>query len=94
MAEDKDKEKEPVPQLTGIVRVLEILANKVSRKAALIGMTMVLIYLLAVTPTVTVVNVITIILILTGLAVFGSILQWTIDRKNAKYRQERDLKEK
>lgn len=90
MAEEQEKDK--VPQLTGLVRVLEILANKVSRKAALLGMAMILIYFVAVTPTVT--NAIIIASMLIGIAVFGSILQWSIDRKNAKYRQEREMKEK
>lgn len=90
MAEEQEKDK--VPQLTGLVRVLEILANKVSRKAALLGMAMILIYFVAVTPTVT--NAIVIASMFIGVAVFGSILQWSIDRKNAKYRQDREMKEK
>ena len=81
-------------QSKGLVRVLEILANKVSRKAAIIGMAMILIYLLAVTPTVTTINILTIVGIIAGLSVFAVVLQWTIDKKNAKYRQERELKKK
>ncbi len=92
MADEKDKEKEPTT--TGIIRVLEILANKVSRKAAIIGMAMILIYLLAVTPTTVVVNLLTVMGLIVGLAVFVTVLQWTIDKKVAKYKQELRLEKK
>lgn len=63
-------------------KVLSILARKLSRKAALIGMAMVLIYLLAVTPTVT--SLLVCICVIAGLAVFGSLLQWSQDGKESK----------
>ena len=93
MADEKEKDQEKELTTTGIVRVLEILANKVSRKAAIVGMAMVLIYLLAVTPTV-VTDVLVIIGFITGLAIFVTVLQWTIDKKVAKYRQELKLEKK
>ena len=60
--------------------VLEILANKVSRKAAVVGMAMVLIYLLAATPNVA--GATMFIIAIAGLAVFFTVLQWIIDLKN------------
>ena len=90
MADEKEKE----PTTTGIIRVLEILANKVSRKAAIVGMAMILVYLLAVTPTVVATDILIIIGIIAGLSVFAVIMQWTIDKKNAKYRQDLKMEEK
>ena len=60
--------------------VLEILANKVSRKAAIVGMAMILIYLLAATPNVAEVTLF--IIAIAGLAIFFTVLQWIIDLKN------------
>jgi len=62
--------------------VLEILANKVSRKAAVVGMAMVLIYLLAATPNVP--EAIIFIIAIAGLAMFFTVLQWIIDLKDDK----------
>ena len=89
--EEKEIEEVEKPStLTGIPRVLEILANKISRKAALIALAMVLIYLLAVTPTVT--ELLKIVGVLCGLAVFGVILQYHIDHINAKARMKQKKK--
>ena len=74
--------------LTGFNRVLEILAGKISRKLALIGLAMVLIYLLAITPTVT--SLLTIVAILSGLAIFGVLLQFVIDYVNIVRRDKRN----
>jgi hypothetical protein len=57
--------------------VLEILADKVSRKAVIVAMAMVLIYLLAATPNVT--QVMLFVGTIAGLAVFFTILQWYLD---------------
>ena len=79
MAEEKET---PEINSSGITRVLEIIANKVSKKAALIAMAMILTYLLAITPTV--VELLTIVGVICGLAVFGVLLQYSIDFMNAK----------
>ncbi len=55
---------------------------------------MILIYLLAVTPTTVVVNLLTVMGLIVGLAVFVTVLQWTIDKKVAKYKQELRLEKK
>lgn len=60
--------------------VLEILANKVSRKAAVIGIAMILIYMLAATPNVP--EALIFIIAIAGLAMFFTVLQWIIDLKN------------
>ncbi len=65
---------------TPFTNVLEILANKVSRKAAVVGLAMVLIYLLAATPNVA--QVLIFIIAIAGLAIFFTVLQWIIDLKN------------
>jgi len=77
---EEEKEIEEVEKptvLTGFNKVLEILANKISRKAALIALAMVLIYLLSITPTVS--ELTTIVAVMCGLAVFGVVLQFVID---------------
>ena len=74
------KEEEQNTSKVPFTNVLEILANKVSRKAAVVGMAMVLIYLLAATPNVA--EVIVFIFAIAGLAVFFTVLQWIIDLKN------------
>lgn len=63
--------------LEGMTKVLEILANKVSRKAAVIGMAMILIYMLAATPNVA--TVMFFIVPIVVLAIFFTILQWILD---------------
>ena len=81
---EEEKEIEEVEKptvLTGFNKVLEILANKISRKAALIALAMVLIYLLSITPTVS--ELTTIVAVMCGLAVFGVVLQFVIDFLNA-----------
>jgi len=75
---EQKKEIIKVP-LTG---VLEILANKVSRKAVIVAMAMVLIYLLAATPNVA--EVIFFIVAIAGLAVFFTLLQWILDVRGEK----------
>lgn len=80
------KKKERVPLLAGFNRVLEILADKISRKAALIALAMVLIYLLAVTPTVS--SLLIMAAVIASLAIFGVVLQFIIDYTKAKKREE------
>ena len=62
--------------------VLEILANKVSRKAVIVAMAMVLIYLLAATPNV--VEVLLFVGSIGGLAVFFTLLQFIVDLRDNK----------
>jgi len=81
-----EKDQEKAPLLVGFNRVLEILAGKISRKAALIALAMVLIYLLAVTPTVS--SLLVIVAVVSGLAIFGVMLQFVIDYMNANKREE------
>jgi hypothetical protein len=81
MAEEEKLQEEKTTILTGFNRVLEILANKISRKAALLALAMVLTYLLAVTPTVT--ELLTVVGVICGLAIFGVMLQFIIDYINA-----------
>jgi type IV secretory pathway VirB2 component (pilin) len=65
---------------TPFTNVLEILANKVSRKAAVVGLAMVLIYLLAATPNIA--QALIFIIAIAGLAIFFTTLQWVIDLKS------------
>lgn len=93
MAEEEKSQEEKIPALTGFNRVLEILANKISKKAALIAMAMVLVFLLAnylftLIPALTVNQVFIVMGIICGLAVFGVTLQYSIDYQNAKNRKE------
>ena len=60
-----------------MTKVLEILANKVSRKASIIALAMVLIYLIAATPNVA--TAMAFIVPIAGLAVFFTFLQWILD---------------
>ena len=62
--------------------ILEILANKDSRKGTIIAMAMVLIYLLAATPNVA--EVLIFVGAITGLAIFFTFLQWIVDLKDDK----------
>lgn len=85
--------------LTGFNRVLEILANKISKKAALIAVAMILVYLLAnylftIIATVTVTNVLTVMGIICGLAIFGVMLQFIIDYMNASNKRKAMEKKK
>jgi len=82
--EQETKETSKVP----FTNVLEILANKVSRKAAVVGMAMVLIYLLAATPNVA--SVMSFIVAIAGLAVFFTVLQWIIDLKSDNPKKKKD----
>jgi hypothetical protein len=77
MAEEK-KEQGNIPKVS-FVGVVEILAKKLSRKAAVIGLAMVLIYLLAATPNVA--GVTGFIVAIALLAGFFTTLQWIIDIK-------------
>jgi hypothetical protein len=61
-------------------KVLETLASRISRKAIVAALAMVLIYLIAVNPTV-VPQLVFITLLITGLAIFASIMQWILDKK-------------
>lgn len=62
-----------------MLKVLEILANKISRKAVIIAMAMTLIYMLAVLPNVA--QIIVFISVIAGLAVFYTLLQFYLDNK-------------
>ena len=84
MAEEEKKttaneNEQPVSKIP-FTNVLEILANKVSRKAVIVAMAMILIYLLAATPNVA--EVLLFVGAITGLAVFFTLLQWIIDLKD------------
>ena len=68
--------------LEGFAKVLEVIANKISRKASIIALGMVLLYLLGSTPTSPMLIFSSIII--GGLAVFFTILQWVIDIKKNK----------
>ena len=73
----------------GFNKVLEILANKMSRKAAIIALAMVLIYLLAVTPTVS--SLVLSIMAIAGLSLFFTILQAVVDyNRKDKKKKEKD----
>ena len=61
----------------GTKGVMQILANKVSRKGAIIAMAMVLIYMIAATPNVSL--IILFVGTIAGLAVFFTGLQWWLD---------------
>ena len=62
--------------------VLEILANRISRKAILLMTAMILVYMICITPTV--IHAIIAIGVIAGLAVLGVFLQFYIDCKKAK----------
>lgn len=83
--EIKDNTKTSKIPLTG---VLEILANKVSRKATIIAMAMILIYMLAATPNV--VNILLFVGSIGGLAVFFTLLQYFSDTKESKKNKARE----
>jgi hypothetical protein len=70
----------------GFAGVLQILANKMSKKGAVIALSMVLIYLLSATPVAP--QLVFSVIVIGGLGVFYTILQWIIDRK----RQKTELK--
>ena len=63
--------------LEGLTNVLEILANKVSRKAVIVALAMVLIYMVAATPNVA--SVLLFVGAIAGLAIFFTLLQWILD---------------
>lgn len=77
--EEKKKKNDIRIPFTG---VMEILASKISRKATIVAMAMVLIYLLAATPNVA--EVLVFIGAIAGLAVFFTLLQWILDIKDDK----------
>ena len=98
MAEKETTSEEPKKTgiLAGFSKVLEILANKVSKKAALIALSMVLTYLLVITPplsTLLTINTLLIVIgVVNGIAVFGVVLQFVIDYINAEKREKRKEK--
>jgi len=63
--------------LEGMTKVLEVLANKVSRKATIVALAMILIYMIAATPNVTL--AMSFIVPIASLAAFFTILQWILD---------------
>jgi len=72
--------------LEGMTKVLEILANKVSRKASIVMVGMLLLFLIATAETVN--NLIFMSIMITGLVVFFTILQWILDIKNDRKEKE------
>lgn len=72
----------------GISEVFKILAEKVSRKAAVIMTAMFLVYLLSVTPAA--VSVIFCVAIITFLSIFFTVIQALIDRKNIERLDKKD----
>jgi len=64
------------------VKALEILTSKISRKAVLIAMAMVLVYLISVAPTATFALIS--IAVICSLALFGTGLQFYLDWKKLK----------
>ena len=77
--------------LEGMTKVLEILANKVSRKASIIMVGMILLFLIATAETVN--NLIFMSIMITGLVVFFTILQWILDIKDGRKEKEEVEKE-
>ena len=78
--------------LEGMTKVLEILANKVSRKASIVTVGMLLLFLIATAETVN--NLIFMSIMITGLVVFFTILQWILDIKDGRKEKEEVEKEK
>ena len=72
--------------LEGMTKVLEILANKVSRKASVVTIGMLLLFLIATADNVN--NLIFMSIMITGLVVFFTILQWILDIKNGRKEKE------
>ncbi len=81
--------------LEGFSKVLEVLANKVSRKAAIVALAMILIYMIAIAPSVA--NVLLFTISIIGLAVFFTTLQWILDfiygrrSDNKKQKKEKEI---
>jgi hypothetical protein len=93
MGEEEKKEIEKQSVLTGFNKVLEIIANKISKKAALLALAMLLIYLLgtyllSLIVIVEFIHVLIVMGIISGLAVFGVVLQFVIDYLNAETRKK------
>ena len=65
-------------------KVLEILAERISRKAILLMTAMILVYMICITPTV--VHAIVAIAAICGLSVLGVLLQFYLDLKKNKKR--------
>ena len=82
--ENSDTESDIIEISPGFSGVLQIIANKLSKKAAVIGLAMVLIYLLSATPTTP--QLVFSVVVLAGLSIFYSMLQWLLDRKQQKMR--------
>ena len=59
--------------------VLKVLANRISRKAILLSTGMLLVYMVAITPTAT--QVLVTIGVIAGLALTGTLLQFYLDKK-------------
>lgn len=68
----------------GFIGVLQLLASKFSKKAAVIGFSMLLIYLLSATPAAP--KLVFSVCILAGLGIFYSTLQWILDKRQQKAR--------
>lgn len=81
---EKEKKKEITKEAAKVPfnGILDILARKVSRKASIIAMAMILIYLLAATPAVT--EILLFVGTIGGLAVFFTILQFIVDTRDDK----------
>ena len=65
----------------GFGKVLETLASRISRKAIIAALAMVLIYMLAVNPT-AIPQIVFIVFVITGLAIYTSLMQWILDKKS------------
>ncbi|KKN20511.1 hypothetical protein LCGC14_0934830 [marine sediment metagenome] len=65
----------------GFGKVLETLASRISRKAIIAALAMILIYMLAVNPTV-VPELVFVVFVITGLAIYTSFMQWILDKKS------------
>ncbi len=80
--EEKPKEEQKESVKVPFNGILEILAKKVSRKASIVAMAMILIYLLAATPAVT--EILLFVGTIGGLAVFFTTLQFIVDTRDDK----------
>ena len=88
MPEEKDTDileviEKPVDE-KGFIGVLQILVSKISKKAVIVAIAMILIYLLAAGVTTVPDKYIFTVCVIAGLAVFFTTLQWILDKKKTK----------
>jgi len=90
MPDEKPKEKEILEVIEkptedgGFVGVMQILVSKISRKAVIVAIAMILIYLLAAGVTTVPDKYVFTVCVIAGLAVFFTLLQWVLDKKKTK----------